>query len=100
MPRNKSGGVYPRVGGGTVLRAEGQGGVHGLSPRGRGNPYEHNCAATGFRSIPAWAGEPFTALNSAVSETVYPRVGGGTSSCISKGEKDRGLSPRGRGNPG
>ena len=50
--------VYPRVGGGTVLKLHLPMALQGLSPRGRGN----RVAADGWRrlrgSIPAWAGEP------------------------------------------
>ncbi len=52
------GGVYPRVGGGTLVSAIWRSNVSGLSPRGRGNPAAGACRGSGSRSIPAWAGEP------------------------------------------
>ena len=72
-------GVYPRVGGGTMLANPKSKIANGLSPRGRGNqrPYPNG---NGFeRSIPAWAGEPNTESIMDGAKKVYPRVGGGTS---------------------
>ena len=50
--------VYPRVGGGTPVTLGARSRASGLSPRGRGNPTTARQAASGSRSIPAWAGEP------------------------------------------
>ena len=92
-------GVYPRVGGGTdrdigrLLRGS------GLSPRGRGNPPHGIAHRPHLRSIPAWAGEPFLSTTCPGVSPVYPRVGGGTSSTFGTNASQRGLSPRGRGNP-
>ena len=76
--RSGTGPVYPRVGGGTTqfekLPIAGQ----GLSPRGRGNHKIVGLRQTFTRSIPAWAGEPRAPLPLGDSESVYPRVGGGT----------------------
>ena len=52
------------------------------------------------RSIPAWAGEPDIAIGLLTLIEVYPRVGGGTQFQDRWLEGARGLSPRGRGNPG
>ena len=91
--------VYPRVGGGT-LRARGYRAVRqGLSPRGRGNPFNSGAAKTLYRSIPAWAGEPAWIGAWAASAAVYPRVGGGTLLGRLERQPGGGLSPRGRGNP-
>ena len=54
--------VYPRVGGGTWMKALILILVVGLSPRGRGNPDGHQRQRPSGRSIPAWAGEPITNL--------------------------------------
>ena len=92
--------VYPRVGGGTRRRCHSSvsstglsrvgGGTSsrlpiwpssiGLSPRGRGNRPGPGAGQRRSRSIPAWAGEPQWREEVIWSVTVYPRVGGGTSS--------------------
>ena len=70
----------------------------GLSPRMRGNPSRMNPASGLARSIPAYAGEPYTAGNPVSSEKVYPRVCGGTAGLQATMGWIRGLSPRMRGN--
>ena len=52
------GGVYPRVGGGTLAPPLVSMAILGLSPRGRGNRVLLSAVPTLIRSIPAWAGEP------------------------------------------
>ena len=49
--------VYPRVGGGNASDVSGRYGKHGLSPRGRGKPYDILPPPLRAGSIPAWAGE-------------------------------------------
>ena len=71
--------VYPRVGGGTLIREKHLVPLRGLSPRGRGN-LSGNDADT-------------------ISLGVYPRVGGGTTRTSPRATPGSGLSPRGRGNP-
>ncbi len=71
----------------------------GLSPRGRGNLPCIAFCPTIRRSIPAWAGEPCLPRNGTPKDTVYPRVGGGTTSTSAGMTRGAGLSPRGRGNP-
>ena len=71
---------------------------HGLSPRGRGNPEAKGRKLSFQRSIPAWAGEPLMTPSSPKSQTVYPRVGGGTTLGLGAYPGVTGLSPRGRGN--
>ena len=91
--------VYPRVGGGNGLPASRAIAVDGLSPRGRGK-LGRDCPDCGApRSIPAWAGETSGAGQSLVGTGVYPRVGGGNLSKLSKLSPGGGLSPRGRGKP-
>ncbi len=79
--------VYPRGCGGTLTPRSSSQGVHGLSPRVRGNHHylSHRRGRPG--SIPAGAGEP-------CHQAVYPRGCGGTPSDA----RDQGLSPRVRGN--
>ena len=91
--------VYPRVGGGTGLCPPVQVGNIGLSPRGRGNRDASLRSRAVLRSIPAWAGEPGRDLHVADRQRVYPRVGGGTGRGGRPKVDERGLSPRGRGNP-
>ena len=52
-----------------------------------------------WRSIPAWAGQPYPSSGSCCPYWVYPRVGGATRRARDKTPADLGLSPRGRGNP-
>ena len=91
--------VYPRAGGGT----SGASGFHssesGLSPRRRGNPGQALPGAARRGSIPAQAGEPGTSPSGSSAPRVYPRAGGGTSTCLVARLTFRGLSPRRRGNP-
>ena len=89
--------VYPRVGGGNEhlehFRFEG----YGLSPRGRGKPWQGRLRTRGKRSIPAWAGETGMPTMPASPSPVYPRVGGGNAPPRFSGAYCGGLSPRGRG---
>ena len=88
--------VYPRVCGGTPLKALAA--PAGLSPRVRGN---RRCADAHHAiagSIPACAGEPRPDRPPRRSTGVYPRVCGGTSSCERREKRREGLSPRVRGN--
>ena len=91
--------VYPRVGGETKAEALRTGPSRGLSPRGRGNLPPHRRRDTRRGSIPAWAGKPPASSASAHRKTVYPRVGGETAVFVTVPLPNRGLSPRGRGNP-
>ena len=70
--------VYPRVCGGTKGRAASGGVNEGLSPRMRGNRSDGWHGDNGWRSIPAYAGEPYRGRGGAKIRTVYPRVCGGT----------------------
>ena len=72
---------------------------HGLSPRVRGNHGGGRDSSKGLRSIPACAGEPAASFVCVCSQTVYPRVCGGTSARVSTSARVMGLSPRVRGNP-
>ena len=77
-PCDPSGGVYPRVCGGTGRRRRAGLDIRGLSPRVRGNPAAHHQQREGHRSIPACAGEPPNNGDTADAPEVYPRVCGGT----------------------
>ena len=90
--------VYPRVCGGTRtlnnhLRYE-----EGLSPRVRGNRQMSIRPRGPTRSIPACAGEPASWSGLSSIDRVYPRVCGGTSFNGTGPYRQRGLSPRVRGN--
>ena len=95
----QSGGVYPRVCGGTGTVTAPVGWLKGLSPRVRGNPRRSFSERTSRRSIPACAGEPSAAAAGDTDARVYPRVCGGTPSLLLAGGASLGLSPRVRGNP-
>ena len=95
-----SGKVYPRVGGGNGQILNRQARNVGLSPRGRGKRPPNPRAATGMRSIPAWAGETVCLSWPESSAKVYPRVGGGNRSITGQPPWAAGLSPRGRGKLG
>ena len=92
--------VYPRVCGGTELAEEAWLYDLGLSPRVRGNPLRQAALATAHRSIPACAGEPTTPPALPPGCWVYPRVCGGTTAVLQRGNAPGGLSPRVRGNHG
>ena len=94
-----SGGVYPRVCGGTHCSRWAAISFCGLSPRVRGNLFGAPCPTSPTRSIPACAGEPEAAMTRARDRRVYPRVCGGTPAIWGGGPAGRGLSPRVRGNP-
>ena len=70
----------------------------GLSPRGRGNPYQVNEGTLDGGSIPAWAGQPGKEGKKLRRPEVYPRVGGATRLTSGCWKACWGLSPRGRGN--
>ena len=91
--------VYPRVGGATFVEYSDGLVYRGLSPRGRGNRDVQLHAGVRRGSIPAWAGQPLSALRSDHEVQVYPRVGGATLAMFPATGFVMGLSPRGRGNP-
>ena len=86
------------MGGETALLCYDQEANQGLSPRGRGNPSRKMLQPNPGRSIPAWAGKPSGLLPLLIGDTVYPRVGGETTSGPLDSTSPTGLSPRGRGN--
>ena len=70
--------VYPRVYGGTRGIRDIHMIEYGLSPRVRGNRDNLLCLRDRMGSIPACTGEPPPVEPTAILETVYPRVYGGT----------------------
>ena len=90
--------VYPRVCGGTRSQTVASVQVAGLSPRVRGNHAPAAGKDSHRGSIPACAGEPKVLGSIAMSQQVYPRVCGGTSSWSFQLRPPYGLSPRVRGN--
>ena len=73
-------------------------GMHGLSPRLRGNHHEFPPSPLLPGSIPAPAGEPQCRRISSVGQRVYPRACGGTYPALTTALALAGLSPRLRGN--
>ena len=96
--RISSGKVYPRVCGGTRPQESTTKLSGGLSPRVRGNHRPGHNRRGQDRSIPACAGEPLGIPGVSPFDPVYPRVCGGTWFIPNTGLKQRGLSPRVRGN--
>src|SRR5690606_2900185 len=77
----------------------GQATAQGLSPRTRGNLRTRGPRLARVGSIPAHAGEPSGRASASPTPRVYPRARGGTVGGRGCGRRDRGLSPRTRGNP-
>ena len=71
----------------------------GLSPRVRGIPYGGLDGGSGWRSIPACAGDPMGTASCRRLTTVYPRVCGGSRELAPMRAVALGLSPRVRGIP-
>ena len=92
--------AYPRAGGGTFVAAVAAGAHAGLSPRGRGNPFNLELHAHAHGPIPARAGEPLHVDAAKHFIGAYPRAGGGTITDFRLLVDRSGLSPRGRGNLG
>ena len=76
-PEN-SGGVYPRLCGGTYEEFHRLRRLGGLSPPVRGNRELPGSPDRVRRSIPACAGEPATVMGVFRIPAVYPRLCGGT----------------------
>ena len=95
----QTGGVYPRVCGGTRTGTAGRRSGIGLSPRVRGNRSHNAGYVIHFGSIPACAGEPHCRTPRPPCPAVYPRVCGGTLWQRWGNPQMQGLSPRVRGNP-
>ena len=70
----------------------------GVSPRVRGNPIDVYWDDGTGGSIPACAGEPPLTPDPLDPFEVYPRVCGGTDSMAKDTPRNKGLSPRVRGN--
>ena len=90
--------VYPRACGGTPALDDLGALQVGLSPRVRGNRVAVDLTVRDVGSIPARAGEPDTSQIAWVVDRVYPRACGGTDLLDDAGEREKGLSPRVRGN--
>ena len=89
--------VYPRTGGGNQKRQRSNMVGTGLSPHGRGKPWDVSSESVAARSIPARAGE--TQLSPVIRNQVwvYPRTGGGNYGSATPNSQFNGLSPHGRG---
>ena len=97
LKRANSGGVYPRVCGGSVGGIRHAVRVSGLSPRVRGKHQRAVDDGDDVRSIPACAGEAIMAGLVTGLPQVYPRVCGGSSGGGLVVGAAAGLSPRVRG---
>ena len=86
------------MGGGIGRVVHGQAQGECLSPRGRGNLVPTPLHLQPEVSIPAWAGEPWPGPQWQGGDSVYPRVGGGTTPVERTRLHYPCLSPRGRGN--
>ncbi len=91
--------VYPRVCGGTAISTACSNWDTGLSPRVRGNHDKKLILGGACGSIPACAGEPIHHDVDNPLYQVYPRVCGGTDRPVLESGRQKGLSPRVRGNP-
>ena len=89
--------VYPRVCGGSWMRATPWPSFSGLSPRVRGKQTGGRAMDAPEGSIPACAGEAPETDTPAVFTKVYPRVCGGSVNVGIGDNAIRGLSPRVRG---
>ena len=92
-------GVYPRVCGGSLRGWQASWAAEGLSPRVRGKRREGGCPPRHPGSIPACAGEAWTATAAWRGGKVYPRVCGGSIVRAAAALAVNGLSPRVRGKP-
>ena len=90
--------VYPRACGGTRVPRDLSHRLRGLSPRLRGNRHAGRGRIDLTGSIPAPAGEPWSAWTSCPGPRVYPRACGGTADMPPPDPVAEGLSPRLRGN--
>ena len=93
-----AGEAYPRAGGGTLAPWLDRKPSWGLSPRGRGNLGLSAVDLSQGGPIPARAGEPGSCCRCTRPTWAYPRAGGGTCVRLQVKCKQKGLSPRGRGN--
>ena len=98
FPTRRADGVYPRVGGETIVTCPIKLPSTGLPPRGRGNLNVKLLGKVRLRSTPAWAGKPCQAMIQKYKVKVYPRVGGETQIGCNAQCLPAGLPPRGRGN--
>ena len=89
--------VHPRVGGEHVARDHATVSHGGSSPRGRGTLGSAHCRESGYRFIPAWAGNTSGHPHHFRRRPVHPRVGGEHFSRHPGRRSTSGSSPRGRG---
>ncbi len=89
--------VHPRVCGERRSGGRRRSRSPGSSPRVRGTPQSGNCTPTGWRFIPACAGNAHSGARTAPVLAVHPRVCGERAGLPRPGARDRGSSPRVRG---
>ena len=91
-------GVYPRACGETQLNDWTAASLTGLSPRMRGNRESACHSRQRGGSIPAHAGKPLLFGHPGIPLWVYPRACGETGMMWAQKTREKGLSPRMRGN--
>ena len=91
--------VYPRLRGGSLVRLWSIVSRRGLSPPTRGILPACPCQLVPYRSIPAYAGDPFGMCARSAASAVYPRLRGGSATWYIFAEHPQGLSPPTRGIP-
>ena len=89
--------VYPRLRGGSHLRARSRRAAHGLSPPTRGIRPLTRRHPLPLRSIPAYAGDPHGGSIGLSNLKVYPRLRGGSGAMRPEPSRISGLSPPTRG---
>ena len=96
--RRRPGGAYPRSRGATIISSTLPAAQEGLSPLTRGNQHRAAAGCDRCGPIPAHAGQPWRAGESARRTGAYPRSRGATQTAGCTTARPRGLSPLTRGN--
>ena len=91
--------AYPRVCGGAASGLRIMSAMRGLSPRMRGSLDKISLIIFSIGPIPAYAGEPYSAIAGGAGRRAYPRVCGGAENIMILITAILGLSPRMRGSP-
>ena len=89
--------VYPRLRGGSYHGGTKNAKGEGLSPPTRGILIKRRWGLKSSRSIPAYAGDPITAIAPIYCHRVYPRLRGGSRQSAAAAVGGSGLSPPTRG---
>ena len=90
-------GDHPRVGGEKLCFFQGDIGLKGSPPRGRGKAFRQTEAPSRKRITPAWAGKRYCCPTAASRSGDHPRVGGEKQRAAIRLPERLGSPPRGRG---